>query len=165
MEAIGHEVRLVAPIYGKPFVKKHENDATDAKVIVEATLRPTMRFVEAKSADAQARAMLFRTHEQLIRQRTEAMNALRGDLAKFEFVAPAGIANAPRLARLIECAGDELPAFARNMALAHLERINELTASIERMMAKIKVVNADSETARLARTSGSRDFTLSLRSS
>ncbi len=30
---LGHEVRLVAPIYVKPFVKRHKNDAADAEAI------------------------------------------------------------------------------------------------------------------------------------
>ena len=29
--ALGHEVRLVPPIYVKPFVKRHKNDAADAE--------------------------------------------------------------------------------------------------------------------------------------
>ncbi|MEJ6595759.1 MAG: IS110 family transposase, partial [Parasphingorhabdus sp.] len=41
----GHEVRLIPPIYVKPFVKRQKNDAADAEAIVEAALRPTMRFV------------------------------------------------------------------------------------------------------------------------
>ncbi|WP_149754146.1 hypothetical protein [Roseivivax sediminis] len=54
---MGHEVRLIRPIYEKPFVNQQENDAGDA----EAALRPTMRFVALKTAEQQARARLFRT--------------------------------------------------------------------------------------------------------
>jgi len=54
MSRCGHEVRLIAPHYVKPFLKRQKNDAADAEVIVEAALRPTMRFVEPKSADQQA---------------------------------------------------------------------------------------------------------------
>ena len=57
----GHEVRLIPPIYVKPFVKRQKNDAADAEAIVEAALRPTMRFVEVKSADQQSLGLLFRT--------------------------------------------------------------------------------------------------------
>jgi len=34
--ALGHEVRLIAPIYVKPFVKRNKNDAADAEAIAEA---------------------------------------------------------------------------------------------------------------------------------
>ena len=49
--ALGHEVRLIAPIYVKPFVKRNKNNAADAEAIAEAASRPTMRFVAAKSVE------------------------------------------------------------------------------------------------------------------
>ncbi|EUB96525.1 transposase IS111A/IS1328/IS1533 [Rhizobium sp. CF080] len=53
---LGHEVKLMAPAYVKPFVKRQKNDAADAEAICEAALRPTMRFVAVKSAQKQASA-------------------------------------------------------------------------------------------------------------
>lgn len=47
--ALGHEVRLIAPSYVKPFVKRQKNDAADAEAIAEAASRPTMRFVAVKT--------------------------------------------------------------------------------------------------------------------
>ena len=38
---LGHEVRLVPPIYVKPFVKRQKNDAADAEAICEAAQRPS----------------------------------------------------------------------------------------------------------------------------
>lgn len=46
---LGHKVKLIAPIYVKPFVKRQKNDVADAEAIVEAASRPTMRFVAVKS--------------------------------------------------------------------------------------------------------------------
>lgn len=40
---LGHDVRLIAPGYVKPFVKRQKNDAADAEAICEAAQRPTMR--------------------------------------------------------------------------------------------------------------------------
>lgn len=54
-EKLGHDVRLIAPIYVKPFVKRQKNDAGDAEAIVDAALRPTMRFVAVKTEDQKAR--------------------------------------------------------------------------------------------------------------
>ena len=51
MERAGHEVKLIAPRYVKPFIKRQKNDAADAEAIVEAALRPTMRYVEPKSGE------------------------------------------------------------------------------------------------------------------
>lgn len=50
----GHKVRPIAPHCVKPFLKRQKNDA-------EAALRPTMRIVEPRSSDQQARAVAFRT--------------------------------------------------------------------------------------------------------
>ena len=59
---LGHEVRLIAPTYVKPFVKRQKNNAADAEAICEAAQRPTMRFVAVKSEAKQASAVVFRTH-------------------------------------------------------------------------------------------------------
>jgi transposase len=72
---LGHEVRLIPPAYVKPFVKRQKNDAADAEAIAEAASRPTMRFVAVKTEGQQARAMLFRTRDLLVRQRTPAAHA------------------------------------------------------------------------------------------
>jgi transposase len=54
MSCHGHEIRLIAPHHVEPFLKRQKNDAADAEAIVEAALRPTMRFVEPQSAEQQA---------------------------------------------------------------------------------------------------------------
>ena len=78
---LGHDVKLVPPIYVKPFVKRHKNDSADAQAICEAAQRPTMRFVTVKTDEQQSRGMLFRTRDLLVRQRTQTINALRRHLA------------------------------------------------------------------------------------
>lgn len=65
--ALGQEVRLVPPVYVKPFLKRQKNDAADAEAIFEAALRPTMRFVAVKSVEKQACAMAFKTRDLLVR--------------------------------------------------------------------------------------------------
>ena len=97
--ALGHEVRLIAPIYVKPFVKRNKNDAADAEAIAEAASRPTMRFVAVKSAEKQASGMAFKTRDLLVRQRTQTINALRGHMAEYGVVAPNGPVHIERLAR------------------------------------------------------------------
>ena len=103
----GHEVRLIPPAYVKPFVKRQKNDARDAEAIAEAASRPTMRFVAVKTEEQQARAMLFRTRDLLVRQRTQPINALRGQLSEHGVVAPQGPANVAILAQAI----DDMDAF------------------------------------------------------
>ncbi len=136
---LGHEVRLIPPAYVKPFVKRQKNDAADAEAICEAAQRPSMRFVPVKSEDVQGAAVVFRVRELLIRQRTQAINALRGHLTEFGLVVPQGAANAARLIALVEDPGSGLPAEAIATlkvlvtALTHLEEeIGQLDGEIER---------------------------------
>ncbi len=48
MEALGHEAKLIAPQYVRPFVKRQKNDAADAEAIVIAAFQPEMRFVKKR---------------------------------------------------------------------------------------------------------------------
>lgn len=87
---LGHRVKLIAPIYVKPFVKRHKNDAADAEAICEAAMRPTMRFVAVKSEEKQAAATVFKVRDLLVRQKTQIINALRGLMAEFGITVPQG---------------------------------------------------------------------------
>ena len=86
-------------------MKRQKNDTTDAEAICEAAQRPTMSFVAVKSVVQQARGMVIRTRDLLVRQRTQTINALRGNLAEFGVVAPQGLAHVRRLATAVEAPG------------------------------------------------------------
>ena len=109
IQAQGHEVRLIAPIYVKPFVKRQKNDMADAEAITEAAARPTMRFVAVKSAEKQASGMVFKTRDLLVRQRTQTINALRGHLTEHGIIAPQGVFHIGRLAAEVENVNSHLP--------------------------------------------------------
>jgi transposase len=95
---LGHQVRLIAPQFVKPYVKSGKNDANDAEAICEAASRPTMRFVPVKTAEQQAAQSLHRIRSRLIRARTALVNEIRGLLGEFGLViAQRGAAAAHRL--------------------------------------------------------------------
>ncbi|KZM45643.1 IS110 family transposase [Labrenzia sp. OB1] len=129
----GHEVRLVPAAYVKPFVKRQKNDRADAEAIAEAAMRPTMRFVAVKSAETQGHAVAFRTHQCLVRQRTQLINALRGHLAEFGLVAPKGPASLKLLENALADESSDLPDPVREMGAVYLEQIARLTDEIERL--------------------------------
>src|SRR4051812_32045192 len=81
-QAVGIEVRLISPQYVSPFVKTNKNDRNDAEAIVEAAMRPTMRFVPVKSIDQQDIQATHRIRELLMRQRTAVINQIRGLLGE-----------------------------------------------------------------------------------
>ena len=56
---LGHSVRLIAPAYVKPFIKRQKNDAADAEAICEAAQRPSMRFVRSRPKSSKRTASCF----------------------------------------------------------------------------------------------------------
>ena len=147
---LGHEVKLIPPIYVKPFVKRQKNDAADAEAICEAAQRPTMRFVAVKMEEQQARGMLFRTRDLLVRQRTQTINALRGHLAEFGVIAPQGVAHVSRLVSALADPGTALPGPVRELGGLLLDRIADLDTKINGLEKEIRAcARRDEEAARL----------------
>ncbi len=128
--ALGHACKLIPPIYVKPFVKRQKNDANDAEGIVEAGQRPTMRFVAVKSEEMQADAMLFRTRELLVRQRTQTINSIRGQLAEFGVIAAQGVANITVLRQEVAEVKKMLPEQVVSMAELLFDQIAALNVKI-----------------------------------
>ncbi|SEO45181.1 Transposase [Paracoccus alcaliphilus] len=145
---LGHEVRLIPPAYVKPFVKRQKNDMADAEAICEAATRPTMRFVPVKSEETQGAAMVFRIRELLIRQRTQAINALRGHLGEFGQIVPQGAGNAARLIAIIEDPDSGLPADAIATLDVLVAALRHLEAEIGKLDAEISRRAKDNEVAR-----------------
>src|SRR6478672_3665555 len=142
--SLGHEVRLIPPAYVKPFVKRQKNDAIDAEAICEAAQRPSMRFVPVKSEEQQAAGLVFRTRDLLVRQRTQLINAIRGHLTEYGWVAPKGPSHVAMLADLIDEGemADSLPGAARAMFRLMLDLLAGLNG---------KIADLDKEIARRAR--------------
>jgi transposase len=75
-----------------------------------------MRFVPVKSEEQQGMLMIHRSRDLLVRQRTAAVNALRGHLAEFGITAAKGTARARELMSLVDT-DDRVPAIARDALL------------------------------------------------
>ena len=136
--AFGHEERLIPPIYVKPFVKRGKTDAADAEAISEALTRKTMRFVPVKSADQQAAAMVLKTRALLVRQHTQAINALRAHLSEFGVIAAIGTATVVALIEIVRDEADMRLPKAAHFALAEIaNQIEALTRQIEKLEREI----------------------------
>src|SRR5262245_28737414 len=107
LQVLGHTVRLMPPAYGKPYVKRQKNDATDAEAICEAVTRPNMRFVATKTPEPQSGLVLHRTRHLLIRQQTAVINAIRAHLAELGIVAPVGRKGVEELLRVVADGNDK----------------------------------------------------------
>lgn len=147
LASLGHEVKLIAPQYVKPFVKRTKNDRNDAEGISEAASRPAMRFVPVRSAQSQADSLILSGRQILIEQRTAITNSLRGNAAEFGIVVAKGLVRVGKLLELIE-ADPELPVTAK-VSLArlgrHVEYIDQQIAEIDHTLAELQKTNPVSQ--------------------
>jgi transposase len=136
---LGHEVRLIAPDYVKPFVRRQKNDAADAEAICEAAQRPTMRFVAVMSEEQQAVAVVFRARDLLVRQRTQTINAMRGHLAEFGIVVAKGPLPYAKLVTAIDGGRSGIPEMTRpilRLLVEQLRSLDERVALLDRELAR-----------------------------
>ena len=147
---LGHEVKIMPPVYVKPFVKRQKNDEADAEAICEAASRPTMKFVAVKTEEQQSQGMMFRTRDLLVRQRTQTSNALRGHLAEFGVIAPKGPAHVARLASAVADPDSGLPETVRELGGLLLGQIVDLNRKVGELESRIRAgAYEDEETRRL----------------
>jgi len=153
LQALGHEVKLMPPIYVKPYVKRGKTDAGDAEAIAEAVTRPTMRFVAIKSPEQQSVLALHRTRALLVRQRTQLVNMIRAQLAEFGIVIAKGIQHALKLVdRLLEGAAPDIPPLALEVVVALAEQIRDLEIRIGELEKDLNASSRDNEVVRRLRT-------------
>lgn len=136
--ALGHEVRLIAGQFVRPFVKTNKTDVADAQAIWEAAQRPGMKFVSVKSEEQQGVLMIHRMRAQLVKMRTMQVQQLRGLLYEFGANLPqgrqAGMERIPaELARLEA----RLPAMVIDAARQQIRRIEALDADIAELEKKL----------------------------
>ena len=153
LRKLGHEVRLMPAKDVKAYLKRNKNDAADAEAICEAVRRPTMRFVQIKSAEQQGQLMQHRTRDLLIRQRTQSINAFRAHLAELGIVAAQGDSGVTELLAIVADEQDtRLPIDARASVIvlaAQLEALRTLIGSIEK---RIKTQHRSNETSQRVET-------------
>lgn len=152
MARLGHDAKLIAPQYVRPFVKRQKNDAADAEAIVIAMRQPEMRFVSPKTEEQQAKATLFRGRERLVHQRTELVNALRAVLYEYGHVFPAGIGHLKRIEAMIEDSNCDLPVLITAECRDLLAQIAEKTDRIDAKTKALKELATGTDTARRLQT-------------
>jgi transposase len=137
----GHEVRLIAPQFVKPYVKSNKNDAADAEAICEAAQRPGMRFVAVKTVEQQDIQAMHRMRSLAVQQRTAQINQIRGLLLEYGLeVAQGRAAIQRRLPEILEDADNGLS--ERFRAEVHelaeeLRHLNERVAHYDEQIEQI----------------------------
>jgi transposase len=135
---LGHTVRLMAPQYVKPYVKRQKNDRADAEAICEAVQRPSMRFVAVKSEEQQSTLVIHRVRETLVAQKTQLINALRAHLAEFGIVAPQGAGKVSQLIAVVADPEDtRVPALARTVLQGLVDQLRDTERRVEDLDAQL----------------------------
>jgi transposase len=130
LSALGHEVRLIPAAYVKPFVRRNKTDARDAAAICTALGRPDMRFVAIKSVEQQAARGLERSRDLLVRQHTQLMNSVRGQLAEFGIIAAQGRRGFAELAAAVADGSAAVPAMLLEVLRLLVQQIDRLAIAI-----------------------------------
>jgi len=150
---LGHQVRLMPAKDVKAYVKRNKNDAADAEAICEAVRRPTMRFVQVKSAEQQGQLMLHRTRDLLMRQRTQVINALRAHMAELGIVAAQGRDGIKELLKIIAREEDmRLPTDAHTSLVVLAAQLQALQTMIRSIEKRIVVQHRSNEASKRLET-------------
>ncbi|MEJ1469971.1 MAG: IS110 family transposase [Candidatus Sedimenticola sp. (ex Thyasira tokunagai)] len=146
LAAQGHQVKLIAPQYVKPYVKGNKNDYNDAEGIAEAAQRPNMRFVPIKSVEQQDIQSIHRQRERIKKERTALVNQVRGLLAEYGVVINKGVAAVRRgLPEILEDAENGLTPLARELFAELQEESQTIDKRLEQCEKRIKSLNQENE--------------------
>lgn len=157
LSGLGHEVRLIAAQFVRPFVKTNKTDAADAEAIWETAQRPGMRFVALKSEEQQAVLSLHRMRAQLVKIRGMQSYQVRSLLYEFGVVTRQGFAalKVKAAAVLGQPDGCPVPELLRVELLSQLQGLQSLTERIEALERRIgSWQRRESDCARLAAIPG-----------
>lgn len=156
LSKLGHDVRLMAPQFVKPYVKSGKNDANDAEAICEAVGRPNMRFVGIKAIEQQVIQVEHRIRARLVKSRTALSNEIRGFLAEFGIVVAVSIGKLRKaLPELLEDGENGLPGDFRVLLARLGEELRTLDDSIAAYDARIaRTAREDERIKRLLEVEG-----------
>jgi len=147
LQALGHEVKLIAPQFVKPYVKGNKNDYNDAEAIAEAAQRPTMRFVPIKTVEQQDIQNLHRQRERIKKARTALGNQIRGLLAEYGIVINQGVVAVRKaLPDILEDGDNALTMRSRELFAGLLEELRLVDERYKHSEKQIQLSNQGNET-------------------
>lgn len=136
--AQGHQVKMMAPEYVKPYVQANKNDKNDAAGIAEATTRPKVKAVPIKTVEQQDMLLLHRCRQLAVKQRTAQANQLRGLLAEYGIILPQGSWHLKKMPALLEEDADKLTPQAIEVFRQLYEQWKTYEAQVQHFDAQIE---------------------------
>ncbi len=152
----GHDVRLIAAQFVKPFVKTSKNDFIDAEAIAEAVDRKNMRFVPIKTDDQLDLQAIHRVRDRLISRRTAVINQIRAFLLERGLVfaqTPTKLKAA--MADILENAEADLTPLMRNLINMLWGEWKQIERQVEELTDKLgEISTADAGCCRIRKIPG-----------
>lgn len=143
---MGHEVKLIAAQFVKPFVRSQKNDRNDAEAIVECGLRPSMNFVAVKAIWQQDVQVIHRARRRAINARTALINQVKGLLAEYGIIVEEKATKfRAAIFDLIEDAENDLTMSMRLVIKESLKEYDFLVEQVKLFDKEIKLVAERSE--------------------
>lgn len=160
--AAGHQVKLLAPQFVKPFVYGNKTDFADARAICEAASRPDMRFVSPHTEAQQTLSALHRVREALVRERTCSSNQIHGFLLEFGISLPMGEAAINGLPSVLAKHEDLPPRLVAVLQRLHdhYKYLDEQVTQVEREL--VQQLREDERSVRLLEIPGIGPITASV---
>jgi len=134
----GHHPRLIPAQYVKPFVRRGKTDAADAEAICIAAGRKDINSVPVKTVQQQVVTCAIKTRSLFVRQRTKAVNALRGHLAEFGIVTKRGVEN---VRSIVSQGAEEAVAIPVSVCATLLVLCDEITMLSRRIVELDKTIS------------------------
>lgn len=146
LKGMGHDVRIMAPQFVKPYVKSNKSDKLDAEAICEAVQRPSMRFVPIKSIEQQDLQSLHRIRSQAVAERTALINQIRGLLMEYGIVLPKGPSYVRmQLPEIMEDTGNGTTVELREMLRELRDELVHMDERISKYDGKIRAISEQNE--------------------
>src|SRR6202451_2332612 len=174
-EKLGHLVKIMAPQYVKPFVRRQKNDSNDAEAICTAVQQRNMRFVPKKTLEQQDIQALHRARQRWVNHRTALISQMRGLLLDRGIAIAVSATRARRLIpKILVTPSDELTELLREIIsslYAFMLQIDERIKAFDRKItaifkasevcqriAKIRGIGPKTATAMIAAIGDGSDF-------
>lgn len=150
LKEMGHEVKLIAPQFVKPFVRSNKNDRADAQAILVAATAPGMRFVSVKSVAQQELQHLHRVRSRMIKNRTAANNELRGMLLEYGIVVTRGTRSLSAIPQLLD--SQEITSFGKALILKVLQDVRIADEELKKLDRDLEAIAKAHPVSRMLQT-------------
>ena len=152
-QGFGHDVKLLPPLYVRPYVQRSKTDRADVKGMLEAWRNSDIRPVPVKTESQQQMTSLHRVRSGWMAGRTMRINSARGLLREFGVVFPTGASALPgHVKEVIENADAALPMPLRELLHQLVLEIRELEARVKAVEKQLEALAAQTPVVERLRT-------------